>query len=426
MAGKFTHRGVEALKPSAARRIVWELPGHGQGNLGVRISPTGLKTWVFMYRHLGKARMMSLGNFPAMSVEDAHAAGALASQKHKDGFDPAVPIVAQRKAERTALTVAELADQYLTLYAKPRKKSADRDEALLKRNVLPVIGREKAAAVKRRDIANLLDLIIARGAHVQANRTHSVLGKMYAWAVERETVELNPVRGYKAPGLESSEGRDRCLSDDEMKAFLGKLDTARMSGVTKLALRFQLLTAARPGEVAGATWSEIDEAKAIWTLPGSRTKNGQKHVLPLSPQALMVLKAAREFDRGAGPVFPSPQFKKGKPLDVSALAHGIRDNLEHFEVDEPFYAHDLRRTAATGMAELGADWILLQKLLNHKLRGETAKYNRHKYDKEMRSMLDKWGAKLVELGLAGITALPDAAAGTPAASAPQAQPPPQP
>lgn len=390
--GKFTHRGVEALKPTDERRIVWEPAAHGQGNLGVRISPTGLKTWIYMYRHDGKARMLSLGKFPEVSVEAAHAAAAQAAQEHAHGLDPATAAVDLRRAERLAPTVAELVEQYLELYARPRKRSADRDEALLRRNVLPTWGAHKASAIRRADVAALLDKVIARGAAVQANRTHSVLSRMYNWAVEREIVEANPVAGYRAPVKESA-GRERCLSDDELRRFLAGLATAKATPVTRLALRFALLTAARPGEVTGATWAEIDEVAAVWNLPGDRTKNGQAHVLPLSPQALDVLREARTLDRGAGAVFPSPQHSKAQPIDVGALAHAIHDNLAHFGTPA-FYAHDLRRTAATGMAELGADWTVLQKLLNHKLRGETAKYVRHGYADEMRAVVNAWGAKV--------------------------------
>lgn len=390
--GKFTHKGVEALKPTAARRIVWEPAGHGQGNLGVRVSPTGLKTWVFMYRHDGRARMLSLGNFPAVTVEAAHAAAATAAQQHAKGLDPAGAAVEQRRAERQAPTVSELAEQYLELYARPRKRSADRDEALLRRNVLPHWATLRVSAIRRADVAALLDKVVARGAGVQANRTHSVLSRMFNWAVERQILELSPVTGYRAP-VKESPGRERCLSDDELRTFLTKLATAPVTPVTRLALRFQLLTAARPSEVAGARWEEIDITAAVWRLSSARTKNGQPHTLPLSNEAIDVLNEARALDRGAGWIFPSPHHAKGKSLFVGSLAHAISDNLDHYGL-QPFYAHDLRRTAATGMAELGADWTLLQKVLNHKLRGETAKYVRHGYAAEMRDLLDRWGTKV--------------------------------
>ena len=395
MAGiKFTHRGVEALKATDKRRILWEPSAHGQGNLGLRITPNGVKSWIYMYRHGGKARMLTLGTFPAMTVEAAHAAAAKASQERARGLDPAVPAIEQRRTERAAPTVDHLVGQYLELYARPRKKSADRDEALLRRNVLPAWGAHKAAAIRRSDVAALLDQVIARGACIQANRTHSVLSRMFNWAVEREIVELNPVTGLRAPVKETS--RERCLSDEELRGVLCGLARASMAPATRLALRFQVLTAARPTEATGARWDEINEPEAIWHLPASRTKNGEPHSLPLSPQAMDVILEAKALDRGAGFVFPSPRHKKEGPVSSSALAHAVKDSLGVFGVAE-FHPPDLRRTAATGIAELGADWTVLQKVLNHKLRGETAKYVRHGYAAEMRAILEKWGAKVAEL-----------------------------
>lgn len=394
--GKFTHRGVEALKPGPERYLVWEASGHGQGTMGMRVAPTGRKSWVYMFRHDGRARMMTLGKFPEMSVEAAHSAVAKAMDTHAHGEDPAAPLVDARRAERAAETVDELVEQYLELYARPRKRSADRDEALLRRNVLPFWENRKVLRLRRQDCAALLDRIVVR-APVQANRTHSVLSKMFNWAVERGILEQSPLKGLRAP-VKESKGRERCLDDHELRRMLTRLDKASACEATRLALRFALLTAARPAEVTGAKWSEIDLEAKVWRLAGKRTKNGESHVLPLSPPAIVVLERAKLLDRGAGAVFPSPHVTKNKGLASGALAQCIGRNSELFEV-APFYAHDLRRTAATNLAELGADWTVLQKVLNHKLRGETAKYVRHGYANEMRAVLDVWGEKLVGLGL---------------------------
>jgi integrase len=397
--GRFTHRAVDALKAKEERYTVWEPGAHGQGNLGVRVSEHGTKTWVYQFRHGGKVRMQTLGRFPAMTVEEAHAAAAKAALDVSTGLDPATATVEQRRKDRKAATVGELVAQYLELYAKPRKRSADRDEALLKRNVLPAWKDRKAATVKRADVAELLDKVIARGAAIQANRTHSVLSRMFNWAVEREYVEHSPVVGLHAPVKEAS--RERCLSDEELRGVLCGLDRASMAPATRLALRFQVLTATRPTEATGARWDEITwdedhEADAVWRLPKDRTKNGEAHTIPLSRQALDVLREAKALECGAGFVFPSPRHKKAGPVSSSALAHAVKDSLGVFGVAE-FHPHDLRRTAATGMAALGADWTLLQKALNHKLRGETAKYVRHGYADELRDLFNRWGARVARI-----------------------------
>ena len=392
---------MENIKPEAERFWIWEANAHGSGTLGVRVAPTGKLSWGYQYRHDGTSKTMTLGRYPEMTVAEAHAAYANAAALKESGVDPGAKVVEQRRADRTAITVAELVDDYAEKYAS-RKRSGDRDKALLHRNVVPFVGTRKATTLKSVDIVDLLDRCMARGAETQANRTRSVLSRMFNWAEERGYVEANPVTKVKAPGKEKA--RERVLTDTELDKVLKALPDAKMYEATRLALRWQLLTAARPGEVTGARWDEIDEVEFVWTIPGTRTKNGNSHALPLSPQALEVLKAAKALDRGAGYLFPSPQHEKQGPLDVGALVHGIGRNLDKFGVAK-FTAHDLRRTVATGLQGQGASWEVVQRVLNHTMQGETAKYAKHKYLAEMRVALNAWGAKLARLEAAGAVEL---------------------
>lgn len=145
-----------------------------------------------------------------MTVAAAHAAFANAAAQKESGVDPGAKVVIQRKAARAAMTVASLVDEYLEKYAS-RKRSGDRDKALLHRNVVPFIGSRKATSIGRVDVVELLDRCMARGAETQANRTRSVLSRMFNWAEERGYVETNPVAKVKAPAKEKV--RDRCLTD---------------------------------------------------------------------------------------------------------------------------------------------------------------------------------------------------------------------
>ena len=273
-------------------------------------------------------------------------------------------------------------------------RQANSGEVSFPRGFVPFAGARKATTLKSTDIVELLDRCMARGAETQANRTRSVLSRMFNWAEERGYVEANPVAKVKAPGKEKA--RERVLTDSELDKVIKALPTAKMYESTRLALRWQLLTAARPGEVTGARWDEIDEVEGVWTIPSTRTKNGHSHSLPLSVQALEVVAAAKLLDRGAGYVFPSPQHEKKGPLDVGALVHGIDRNLDAFGVAK-FTSHDLRRTVATGLQGQGASWELVQRVLNHTMQGETAKYARHRYLAEMREALTRWGERVARL-----------------------------
>lgn len=390
---KFTDRYIQTLKATSARYIIQEANAHGQGSLGMRVSPNGHKAWLYTYRFgqgaENRVRRMTLGSYPAMSVADAHAACGEAMRLRERGIDPGSKAVDQHESDRAAPTVAKLAEEYLKLYATPRKRSAGNDAGNLKNHVLPQWGTRKAASIKRGDVARLLDGIVAAGTPIAANRTRAVLSKMFRWAVSREIIEYNPVSGVDPPSQEHA--RDRALSEAELLKLLDRLDTAPIPHAVRLAIHFLLLTGARVGEAAGATSAEIDENAATWTIPAERSKNKRAHRLPLSPQALEVLEAAKKLkrDKDKGAIFPG--LRHGGPVAPSAITAAVKANLEHFGISR-FTPHDLRRTVASGLSAAGVPRVVVTKVLNHIDSTVTgAVYDRHEYAKEMRAALDAWG-----------------------------------
>ena len=138
---QFTDRGIAALKPKPERFEVWE---DGRTGLGVRVSPKGRKSWVYMYRHGGKPRRMGLGTYPAISLASAHVKHARAKELLAKGADPGAQQIERNRAERNAETVVDLIEEYLEKWAKPRKRSAAEDERVLHKDVLPAWGKRKA------------------------------------------------------------------------------------------------------------------------------------------------------------------------------------------------------------------------------------------------------------------------------------------
>lgn len=395
---KFTARYVENLKPQASRYIVQEDNAHGNGTLGLRVSPNGGKSWLYSYHFGGRVRRMTLGRFPAMSVADAHAAFGEAMRKRSMGLDPGAMNVETNVASREAPTFAELADQYMERHARPnkRKKSADSDHRILHKDVLSRWGAHKAEAIQRKDVRALITDIVDRGAPIQANRTLALVRKVYNWGLGEDLVSHNPCLGVRAPGKERQ--RERVLSDDEIRAFLVALPETAMSAESKLALRLLLLTAQRCGEVLGLRWDEIDASTGWWTIPSHKAKNGKSHRVPLSEQALAVLAEARLLNPDRETVFPSP--RGDAPMVETAVARALRKNLARIGADTDsgrFTPHDLRRTAASHITSMGQPRLVVSKILNHAERGVTAVYDRHSYDAEKRTALDAWGRKVAAL-----------------------------
>lgn len=382
---------VRNLKPKARRYVVWD----GEG-FGVRVGPSGKKAFIFMYRFDGKPRMMTLGKYPKMDLATARLKKAEAEEKVSKGEeDPGETATITKRVNREAPIVAELVEEYLEKWAKPRKRSWQEDERILKFDVVPVWGNLKAKAITRRNVITLLDGIIERGAPIAANRTLAVIRKMFNFAVGRDVIPATPCAAITRPAPENR--RDRVLTDAEIKALWNELPNAKMIELTRLAVKFQLATAQRIGEVAAAEWPEIDLDGKVWTIPAEKAKNGMPHRVPLSPLATELLKAIKVESRASTWLFPSRRKTVGHILPTAighALNVAIRDKKIGIDHATP---HDLRRTAASKMTEAGIPRLVVGKILNHAESGVTSVYDRHGYDNEKRQALETWARKLEEI-----------------------------
>lgn len=394
---KFTDRQIKNLKQDCTRYEVWE--GNG---LGIRVSPKGTKTWIFLYRFEGKARRMTLGRYPIVTVGEAHKKHGKALEDLENSIDPGAVEVEVKQMDRKAPTVKAVADEYMEKWAKARKKSWKEDQRILDKDVLPHWERKKAKDITRRDVILLLDGIVARGAPVQANRTLAVIRRMYNFAVNCDLTPTSPCVAVETPSKERQ--RDRVLTQAEVKTLwvaldmVGKEARIQMSKGTALALKLQLVTAQRKGEIISAEWSEIDLASRWWTIPPEKAKNGITHRVYLSSLATKILEEiksdhAKSKTRSKW-LFPSPIGDKH--ITGPAVNHAVRRNSNELGV-EYFTPHDLRRTAVSHMTSMGISRLVVSKILNHVESGITAVYDRHSYDNEKKLALDIWSQKLEEL-----------------------------
>jgi integrase len=425
---RLTDKFIAVLKPKPQRYELWE-----GGGFGIRVSPGGGKTWVWVYHHEGRSRRMTLGSPPAVGLADARLKLAQARKLLHSGVDPGEREVQQHKAERKAETVEELAEEYLDKWARPRKRSAAEDERILRKDVISAWGKRKAKDIARRDVIALLDAIVDRGSPIAANRTLAVIRRMFNWALSRDIVGANPCVAVKSPAKENR--RDRVLSTEEIAVLWQALDRPapprnrskrdpaelEMSPAIRLALKLQLATAQRKGEVIAAEWSEFDLDERVWTIPAGRAKNGMPHRVPLSPLALAVL---REIKGDTGPrpgpaaegsarwLFPSPKPIVGpngepiaRPVTDLAVNHSMHRSREALGICDAT-PHDLRRTAASHMTSIGISRLVVSKILNHAEPGVTAVYDRHSYDAEKRAALEAWGQRLEKITGANVLRLP--------------------
>lgn len=406
---RFTDQNIKGLKPKAKRYEISEENGNG---LWLRVSPSGKKTWVYIYRFKGKLRRLTIGPYgpsPDLTIAKARQAHAAARSLLKDkGIDPERHKQHALNAQRNAENISLLVDRYIEGHAKKHKRTWHEDQRILHKDVIPRWGELKVKEVRRRDVISLLDEI-ANGtgkgknkrppAPIAANRTLEIIRKMFNYAIERDLTEVNPCMMVRAPGKETQ--RDRILSQEEICAFWVNVDNIDAADLIKLALKLQLVTAQRRGEIAVAKWRDFDLESRWWTIPREDSKNGLSHRVPLSELAMTLLQELKTLSAESAYLFPSPIKVRGEideehrhqPIKPGALTRAITRNRDVFDVKE-FTSHDLRRTAASHMTSIGIPRLVVGKILNHAESGVTAVYDRHSYDLEKREAMDRWCTKL--------------------------------
>jgi integrase len=360
--------------------------------LALRVSSAGRKTWTYHYTSPkdGKRARLTLGTYPATTLAGARGLATEARGTIENGTDP-------RTQTSGAMTVAALIDSYIEKHVAPLRTAAE-IERRIRKNIVPMIGDLRLADFHRRDVNRCLDPIIKRGSPIEATRAFEDLHSMLRWAVNRGDLDHNPIDGMKRPA--TSKPRERVLSDDEVRALWTGLPTVLARSVTcQRIIKLCLITAQRVGEVAGMRRAELDLKRALWSLPGSRTKNGHPHSVPLSPMAIEVIKEA--LADGEAFVFPSDDGPMPPRAVAKTIARATEPTKDHpkgrFGL-APFTAHDLRRTALTGMARLGVAPIVIGHVANHRTTTKAgmtlAVYVQHQYEKEKREALALWADRL--------------------------------
>lgn len=368
---RFTDNWIKSIKATGKVHEVRESDG-----FLLRVSPVGTKTFYYIYTDTGKRQRIKIGEYGVMSL-------AAARSKATDLF------LANKRGENLKQeevgTVKGLAEKYLAEHAKPN--NADRTysevQRMLERDILPVIGNCGLDTISRRDVHSLVQKIQARPAPAVAMKVLKIIRRMFNYGIESGVTETNPAYMIRLPpGREKT----RVLTDKESATLLYAKIDAKTADTTMRCIKLILVTAQRPGECLDMLHEEIDGD--WWTIPKQKTKN--KKLAHATDHRVFLTPLAKELiGSGSGPVFPSPAH-------VSALGAALRRLRTRLAI-EPFSPHDLRRTAATHMAEMGFSQEIVDKVLAHTSGKIARTYNRYAYDKEKKEALLAWGEKLKKM-----------------------------
>lgn len=422
MAKALTAAAVEKVKSGSARR---EIPDGLLTGLYLIVQKSGRKSWAVRYRAAGKPRKLTLGAYPALGLTEARDEAKAALRRVQQGQDPAAE--KKSEADRKYSNFENVARSFLSRHAKPNNRSwkesarllgliPDKAQAprsddphtfvIVKGSPAAKWGHRDIVSISRGEVIAALDKIVDRGAPAVANRTLAALRKMFNWAVERDLLEDNPCAGIKAPAAEQS--RDRVLTDDELRAFWTAC--GELGAPFGPLFRLLLLTGQRREEAAALTWNEIEGN--TWTIPRERAKNDKAHAVPLSNAAEGVLDGVVRVAGEKGYAFtttgetPVSGFSRAKAkLDERMLAVLQKEAAKgggdpEKVVLQPWRLHDLRRTVASGMARLGINLPVIERVLNHvsgSFGGIVGVYQRHEFQDEKQAALEAWGRFVMSL-----------------------------
>jgi integrase len=378
---KLTMAAVAALKRPADRadHVEWDddLPG-----FGVRMRGDS-KTWLIQYRVGSQQRRESLGDIRKVRLEDARKAARQRFAQTHLGVDPTAE---KAKARVAAVTFGAVADRYLAVkegVLRPSTFTAAKRYLIM--HWQPLRARP-LDSVKRADVAALLhDLTKAHG-KVAAARARSRLSALFGWAMREGLCEANPTVATNVPDA-GVKARERVLTLDELAAVWRACRDDDFGRIVKLLT----LTAARRMEIGGLRWAEVDLDAGTLTIPGERVKNGRTLMVPLVPAAASIL---RSTPRREGRIYVFGQRGaafNGWEKSTADLRRRVMAATGRELVD--FRLHDLRRSAATGMADIGIAPHIIEAALNHvsgHKGGVAGIYNRSTYSAEKRQALDRW------------------------------------
>jgi len=360
-----------------------DLPG-----FGLRIR-NGKASFVYQYAFGAGAnrinRRITLGGFPGLPAEKARDVAQDLSAKVRLGGDPALDKKTKRAEARN--TFGAIVDKFLEMRKATHRPSTHCEATRYLRDFAKPLHNLPVKSIARHNIAELLDSVSARGT-VTTNRMRSTLSACFSWAITRGHADVNPVIGTEKL-IEKS--RDRVLSDSELAIIWKSVPDNDFGAIVKLLI----LSGQRRDEIAHLTWNEIDLDSGLILLPGERTKNKKPHEVPLSAPMKAILSSRKRIE-GRDLVF-------GKRVEAIAGWGWRKDRLDTAigqKIKVPWTFHDIRRSCASRMADIGILPHVIEAALNHQSgtkRGVAGIYNRSTYASEKVTALRKWADHVLAL-----------------------------
>jgi integrase len=370
-----------------ARDSVYRI-ADGNG-LAIEVRPTGARLWRYRYRFNGRASMLGLGEYPAVSLADARTARDKARRLVDAGTNPAQ---ARRDDARERRASADNTFKAVALEWIERTEgrwtshhAADVRRSL-EQEAFPAIGGRPVSSITPGEVIDCLRAIEKRDAIEVAHRTAQRIAAVFRYAVNTGRATFNPAADLRGVLKTRKVTHLKAMPRDDLPEFLRKLETYDGRPETRIGLRLLALTFVRTGELRGARWSEIDLDKAEWRIPAERMKMREEHVVPLSTQSVAAIRELQAFTGRTQLLFPG-RSKAHKPVSENTFLFALYRLGYHGRAT----GHGFRALASTTLNEHGWQPDVIERQLAHAERNKVrAAYNRAQYLPERRKMMQAW------------------------------------
>ncbi|EOZ1386918.1 TPA: tyrosine-type recombinase/integrase [Enterobacter hormaechei] len=352
--------------------------------LVVLVKPSGAKLWRYRYSLNNKKQKLSLGSYPEISLAQARVRAADARARVAQGISP----VTERREKREASKVINSFEGVCLEWQSTRKATwsevyADDTKRLFERNVFPLLGKRPIGEIEPLELLGLLRKIEDRGANELATKVRRRCGEVYAYAIVTGRAKYNPARDLATAMQRFQRGHYASLDASELPAFLTALETTSGNIMVNFAVRLLMLTGLRPGELRKGEWREIDLDNALWEIPAERMKARRPHLVPLSSQAIELLRSVHAISGSYGLMFPG---RNDVTRHMSNMA--MNQLISRCGYGERLTGHGFRHMMSTILHEQGFNsaWIELQlaHVDKNTIRGT---YNRAQYLEGRREMM---------------------------------------
>ncbi len=381
-----TNTQIQKAKPAAKPIKLADERG-----LYLLITPGGSKLWRFKYRYDGKEKLMSLGAYPDVSLAGARDKRDIARKERAAQVDPMAKRMDERRARRIAAehsftTVAGL--WWANWKAARSPRHADDVMRRLKADVFPAIGARPISEIEAPELVRMAKAIEGRGALDIAKRALQTSGQVFRYAIAHGIASRNPAADIKPSDILASRKKTNYARVDskELPELMRRIEGYSGSNITRLAIKLMALTFVRTSELIGARWSEFDLEAARWDIPGERMKMGTPHIVPLSRQAVELLRVLQLVTGHGELLFPGERNRR-TPMSNNTILGA----LERMGYKGRMTGHGFRGVASTLLHEQGFSHAHIEIQLAHQERNAvSAAYNHALYIKERARMMQRW------------------------------------